>query len=168
MEDHSPENIVTSLDTRVAKAKKIALFGMSISLLLSVLAISSIATSKNQVTYFIPDAPSAYEPPASDPVDLYWAPTGFTVWIDDPNVAYRWAKKNNCDSYDCISAEFISKAGCPNSFYAALNWIDSADSVISYDNASLPSLSPMQIAKLRFDDIDGTAQSGQMAEISCR
>ena len=100
--------------------------------------------------------------------DSIWVPDGYTVWPDDSNVAWKWASKNNCDNYGCISAEFISQDGCPNGLYAALNFLDSNDSVVSYDNATLPSLLPMQKAKLRFDDVQDLGKSGQMAEINCR
>ena len=99
--------------------------------------------------------------------DASWVPTGFTAWTEDSNIAWRWAKKNNCQDYGCISAEFISQNGCPTGLYAALNWLDSNDSVVSYANDTIPSLLPMQIAKLRFDDYEDIGKSGQMSTIRC-
>ncbi len=102
--------------------------------------------------------------------DSSWVPSGFTAWSIDSNVAWRWTPKSNysCDSYDCLSVEFISQIGCPTGLYAALNWLDSNGAVVAYDNATLPALLPMQTAKLRFDDVQDSGKSGQMAEINCR
>lgn len=163
MEDLEFPNETKSIDSRKALSKKIAISSLAVSMILTLIAVvSAVSGSESSTT----QAPSVSD--WSLPATTDWAPEGFTVWRDDPNVAYKWAAKNNCDYYGCISAEFISKTGCPNSFYAALNWLDSADSVISYDNATLPRLNPMQIAKLRFDDAEGNSVSGQMAEINCR
>ena len=168
MEDHIPAEIEPTVDPRAGKAKKIAILGTALSIVFSAIAITSILTSSSNVTFFSPDESISNEPIANDSTDLYWAPLGFTVWKDDSNIAYRWSKKNKCDSYGCVNAEFISKLGCPNDFYAAVNWLDSSDSVISYDNATLPSLGSMQTANLQFDDIEGSSSSAQMAEITCR
>jgi hypothetical protein len=92
---------------------------------------------------------------------------GFTAWSEDSNIAWRWASKNNCQDYDCISAEFISQNGCPSGLYAALNWLDSNKLVVSYTNDTIPSLLPMQTAKLRFDDYEDVGKSGQMSTINC-
>ena len=107
-------------------------------------------------------------------LDTSWVPAGFNVWTDNSDIAFRWSPSNSysCQDYGCIQAQFISSSGCPNGLYAAINWLDApageSGSVISYDNATLPSLLPGQIAKLRFDDIEGNGKSAQMAEISCR
>lgn len=100
-------------------------------------------------------------------VDVEWAPAGFTVLPSDSNVAFRWSK-GSCSNYDCVHADFITKTGCPNSFYAAVNWLNTSESVVSYDNETLPSLMAMQRATLRFDDIEGNGSSAQISEVSCR
>ena len=99
--------------------------------------------------------------------DDTWVPAGFTAWSDDSNIAWRWTSKNDCQDYDCISAEFISQNGCPKGLYAALNWLDSNNLVVSYANDTIPSLLPMQTAKLRFDDYEDVGKSGQMSTINC-
>jgi len=99
--------------------------------------------------------------------DDSWVPMGFTAWSEDSNIAWRWASKNICQDYDCISAEFISQNGCPSGLYAALNWLDSNKLVVSYTNDTIPSLLPMQTAKLRFDDYEDVGKSGQMSTINC-
>lgn len=99
--------------------------------------------------------------------DDSWVPLGFKAWGDDSNIAWRWATKSNCQDYDCISAEFMSQNGCSTGLYAAINWLDGNDSVVSYSNDSIPSLLPMQIAKLRFDDYEDIGKSGQMSTINC-
>jgi hypothetical protein len=163
MENLDPDLGEIPADTRQTLAKKIAISGLLVSVLLSVIGtIAAVPTQSSSADEY--SSSSDY----SDSTNIDWAPAGFTVWRDDSNVAYRWVDKSNCESYGCVSAEFVSQYGCPNSFYAAINWLDASDSVISYDNATLPSLNPMQSAKLRFDDIEGNGVSGQMAEISCR
>ena len=56
--------------------------------------------------------------------DSSWVPSGFTAWSTDSNIAWKWAEKDNCDNYACLTAEFISRDGCPSGLYAALNWLD--------------------------------------------
>lgn len=163
MDEFSLENERVPVDPRVGLSKRIALFGILSSLIFSVLAFGSLLMANDNSST---DSSSNYDSGAN--VQDMWAPPEFTIWTGDSNVAYKWTPQANCDNYGCVQAEFISQYGCPNSFYAAVNWLDKNDSVISYDNSSLPSLNAMQIAKLRFDDIEGTGQSAQMAEINCR
>ena len=99
--------------------------------------------------------------------DDSWVPAGFTAWSEDSNVAWRWASKNNCSDYACITAEFTSQYGCPSGLYVALNWLDRNDSVVGYTNETLPSLLPMQNAKLTFDDYEEVSSSGQISTIRC-
>ena len=99
--------------------------------------------------------------------DDSWVPSGFTAWSEDSNIAWKWAVKNNCNEYDCITAEFISQYGCPSGLYVALNWLDRNDSVVGYTNETLPSLLPMQNAKLTFEDYDEVSSSGQISTIRC-
>ena len=99
--------------------------------------------------------------------DVSWVPTGFTAWSVDSNIAWRWASKDNCNDYDCVTAEFISHYGCTSGFYVALNWLDGNKSVVGYTNETLPSLLPMQNAKLTFEDYEETSSSGQISTISC-
>lgn len=100
--------------------------------------------------------------------DTNWVPAGFNVWPSDSNVAFKWSDGECSTSYGCVYATFVSKMGCPNSFYAAINWLNTSKAVVSYDNATLPSLLALQEASLRFDDIQENGASAQMAEISCR
>lgn len=121
---------------------------------------TSANDSSSSATDFL--TPSA-EPTPTPLVD--WYPAGFHVWPSDHNVAFKWAD-GSCDYYSCVYAKFITQYGC-SSFYAAVNFLDSSDAVIDYSNGTLPSLAPMQIAKLRFDDIEGNSSSTQMSEIRC-
>ena len=120
---------------------------------------SADKTSSSATDFLTPSA----EPTPTVTAD--WFPAGFHVWPDDPNVAFKWAN-GSCDYYKCTFANFISQYGC-SSFYAAVNLLDSSDAVIGYSNGTLPSLAPMQIAKLRFDDIEGNSSSSLMSEIKC-
>ena len=99
--------------------------------------------------------------------DDSWVPTGFTAWSEDSNIAWKWALKNNCNDYACVTAEFISLGGCPTGLYVALNWLDRNDSVVSYTNETLPSLLAMQKAKLTFEDYEEVSSSGQISTIRC-
>ena len=99
--------------------------------------------------------------------DDSWVPSDFTAWSKDSNIAWKWAAKNNCDEYSCITAEFISLGGCATGLYVALNWLDKNDVVVGYTNESLPSLLSMQKAKLTFEDYEEVSSTGQISTISC-
>ena len=160
-----------SLDKRDKFARDVAkIVGVTALALSLVTTISFVGTSS---TNTISSESSAFDDIlesdalGSGSWDASWVPAGFTAWTEDSNIAWRWAAKNNCQDYGCISAEFISQNGCPTGLYAALNWLDSNDSVVSYANDTIPSLLPMQIAKLRFDDYEDIGKSGQMSTIRC-
>ena len=145
-------------------------FGLSVTLMLISIGASIGSNSARTDLVDALDSFSQSESFETNSWDSSWVPSGFTAWSIDSNIAWRWTPKSNysCDRYDCLSAEFISQTGCPSGLYAALNWLDSNGAVVSYDNASLPSLLPMQTAKLRFEDIQDSSSSGQIAEINCR
>ncbi len=169
-----------AIDSRFFLAKRIAIISGIASLCLSLFAIVNFAgASSNSSTIsdlFNSTSSSVSDSPSTTPdilPDTSWIPTGFNTWSSDSNIAWRWSDANSytCGDYGCISAEFISQNGCSTGLYAAINWMDKeasqAGSVVSYANASLPSLRAMQIAKLKFNDIEGTGKSGQMATINC-
>lgn len=171
-EDSLNEQEPKPIDIRVKRSREIArwFFGLSIFLMLISIAVttSNRSASNSAVDDFFSSTESGGT--VSNSWDLSWIPDGYTPWGKDSNVAYKYTPQNEyeCDTYTCISVQFISQKGCPNGLYAALNWTDSNDVVLSYDNATLPSLLPMQTAKLRFDDVQGTSKFGQIAEINCR
>ena len=157
------------VDKRVKESREIAKWFFGISIVLMVISIFvSVGDGSTRTSAVDEFLSTQSELSDTSEWDSSWAPSGFTVWPSDSNVAWKWADEDNCDNYACLSVDFISRDGCPSGFYAALNWVDSNDSVISYDNATLPRLLPMQTAKLRFDDIQESSKSGQMAEINCR
>ena len=83
-------------------------------------------------------------------------------------MAYRYPGTQNCDDFNCVDIEFVSHYGCSD-FYASANYLDGPDgNVIGYDNATLPSLQPLQKAKLKFEDTSYTSTHWQIAEIICR
>lgn len=170
----SQDSVIGSENSVVDKKRKlsrdIAKWFFGISLTLSLISIAASIGSNSARTDLVDalDSFSQSESFETNSWDSSWVPSGFTAWPSDSNIAWRWADRNNCDNYDCLSVEFISQVGCPNGLYAALNWLDANDAVVSYDNATLPSLLAMQTAKLRFDDIQELSKSGQMAEINCR
>ena len=169
---------LTAIDSRVFLAKRIAIISGIASLCLSLFAIVNFAgASSNSSSFsdlFNSTSSSVSDSQSTTPdilPDTSWIPTGFNTWSSDSNIAWRWAAKNSCSTYGCLSAEFVSHAGCPAGLYAAINWLDKGvaqnGSVVSYSNATIPALLPMQVAKLRFDDVEGHGLSGQMAEIKC-
>lgn len=157
------------VDNRKKLARDIARWFFGISILLMGISIAASLSSGSNRTSAVEEFLSTQsETSDTSSWDSSWVPSGFTVWSTDSNIAWKWADKDNCDDYGCLSVDFISRDGCPSGLYAALNWLDSNDAVVSYDNATLPSLQPMQTAKLRFDDVQDLSESGQLAEISCR
>ena len=140
--------------------KKLGILGVTALALLLTLS----ACSSSPVT----SAESVPENEVEVTPDVSWVPAGFTAWYLDSDVAYRSPGTQNCDDYNCVDIEFVSNYGC-SSFYAAANYLDGPDgNVIGYDNASLPSLGPLQKAKLRFEDTSNTSYDWQIAEINCR
>lgn len=162
---------ISPVDNRKRQSREIAKWFFGISTLLMIISIVSSLSGGSTGSSAVEDFLSTQsETSDTSSWDSSWVPTDFSVWSSDSNIAWRWADKDsyNCDSYSCITVEFISRDGCPTGLYAALNWLDSNDAVVSYDNATLPSLLPNQLAKLKFDDVQEIGDSGQMAEISCR
>ncbi len=178
-EDSNMENIsssefenndpVMTVDKRIKKSKKIGIWFFSISTVLMLISIISTLNTASSSTSAVDDLFTSTQSDSFDTSswDSSWVPTGFTAWSNDANIAWKWSADNNCDQYRCISVDFISQYGCPSGLYAALNWLDESDVVVYYANATLPSLLPMQTAKLRFDDYQDVSSSGQMAEINC-
>lgn len=102
--------------------------------------------------------------------DTSWKPTNFEIWLDNPNVAWRWLKGNEfrCDYGDsCWGMMIIAKEGCPNSLYAELSILDANDVQISYTNDSLSSTLPMQKSKMIFETYEEDAESARISKISC-
>ena len=167
--DETLNDSLETQDPRVRQASKIARLGIIFSLIFSLLSIGTLlSTSESENSSSLSSWDSGELMDDFVSVDTSWVPAGYSIWSDDSNVAWRYAARHDCDDYDCIQVEIISQTGCPNSLYAALNWLDSSKYVLSYDNASLPSVRALQIAKLRFDDIEGSAKTGELAEINCR
>ena len=170
--DSLSNNEYSAVDKRRKLSHDLGKWFFGLSVIFMVISIAASLGSSSARTDLV-DALDSYvesENIETNNWDSSWVPSGFTAWSIDSNIAWRWTPKNNysCDSYDCLSAEFISQTGCPSGLYAALNWLDSNGSVVAYDNASLPSLLPMQTAKLKFEDIQDSSSSGQIAEINCR
>ena len=157
-------------DKREKLAREIAKIVGVTSLVLSLVAtVSFINSSSNSLSSELSSFEDLLDSDAynTNSWDDSWVPTGFTAWSEDSNIAWKWAAKNNCDEYSCITAEFISLGGCATGLYVALNWLDRNDSVVGYTNETLPSLLAMQKAKLTFEDYEEVSSSGQISTISC-
>ena len=158
------------LDKREKLAREIAKIVGVTSLVLSLVAtVSFINSSSNSFSSELSAVEDLLDSDAynTNSWDDSWVPTGFTAWSEDSNIAWKWALKNNCNDYACVTAEFISLGGCPTGLYVALNWLDRNDSVVSYTNETLPSLLAMQKAKLTFEDYEEVSSSGQISTIRC-
>ena len=164
------------IDSRANLAKKIGIFGLVASLLLSLITVIAVVNHKSQSQASLAalasalDSLSSTDNSSGSSGDISWIPTGYTAWSSNSNVAYKWSASNSyqCDSFTCVEASIISQTGCSD-LYAAVNWLDSTNgSVIGYGNATLPSLAPLQVAKLKFDDTSNSAKSAQMSDITCR
>ena len=164
---------ISRVDPREKTARSIKFVTGVASIILSLISIAAITSQSSNSILNVQDILDSYDSTivpdstSDSSWDSSWVPSGYTVWAEDSNLAWKWGSNNNCTDYGCVSAQFISRDGCPQSFYAAVNWLDGNDSVVSYANATLPSLNSMQSAKLKFDDIEGTGKSAQMASISC-
>jgi len=162
-----------TVDPREKTARSIKIVAGVASIILSLVSIAAITNQSSNSILNVQDILDSYDSTivpdstSDSSWDLSWVPSGYTAWAEDSNLAWKWGANNNCTDYGCVTAQFISRDGCPQSFYAAVNWLDGNDSVVSYANATLPSLNAMQSAKLNFDDIEGTSKSAQMASISC-
>jgi len=170
--EQGPETPIL-VDKRALLAKRIGMYGLALTLILTItIVISGInkKDSSNQgIGSILDKAALAALPTAPAAVDTSWVPSGFNVWTADANIAWQWVTVGTCTGeYGCVTAKFVSQVGCPNGLYVATNWLDKQNNVISYSNATLPSLLPLQTAKLQFDDINGDGQSARIAEINCR
>lgn len=160
------------VDGRVKIASQVTRIFFISSLVLSLIAAGLIGSSSISTSDSYDYSSSSFA--EEEIFDDSWVPYGFNAWSSDANIAWKWSDLSDfeCNDYDCVEAQFISRDGCINGFYAAVNWFDApADedgSVVGYDNSSLPALFSMQIARIKFDDTTDTGQSAQMAEIDCR
>ena len=157
-------------DKREKLAREIAKIVGVTSLVLSLVAtVSFINSSSNSLSSELSSFEDLLDSDEfnANSWDDSWVPSGFTAWKDDSNISWKWAAKNNCQDYGCLSVEFISLNGCPSGLYAELNWYDNDDVIVSYSNENLPSLLPMQKVKLRFDDYEDAGETGRMSTIRC-
>jgi hypothetical protein len=102
--------------------------------------------------------------------DSSWVPSTYIQYSN--SIAYNFPAKQDCSAEFtyCFQYEFMTKNGCPSGFYAALNWKDKSGAVLDYTNATLPSLQPMQVAKLTFNftlPSDTSFGGLDIAEIRC-
>ena len=135
-----------------------------VGLAVGVSSNSSESTDATSAAALGMSVPTTVDTPAED---LSWVPTDYML-SDDHRVAYKWRTVDYCDPFFCWKWSFVSQEGCPNGFYAAINFLDSSGAVIDYTNASLPSLKPMQTAVLTFTDTGEGTKNAEIAEISCR
>lgn len=158
------------------KGKKVLFWLVAIFIVLIIVGVatnkgnnSSVSASGSAAGTTQTDSPAVN--PVITPAATDWIPKGFEQWSSDANIAYRWAPDGyTCNQYEtsCYKAIFISQNGCPTEFYAAINLLDSAHTVITYSNGTLPSLQPLQKATLDFQDVQGDSKFAQMSTITCQ
>jgi len=99
-----------------------------------------------------------------------WYPKGYTEALD--GVAVKWVDGSDpCGRgplcwYWHLSV--TSESGCPRGLYVETNLLNSGGTVVSWTNASVPSLRPGQKAKLPLYTYDRSVDGIELAEISCR
>lgn len=150
---------------RVGSKILIALF----LLILIGLILDRTGASNNQSLVTTPQTnlTDTQSQPSQIAEDLSWVPSGYSL-SDDHKVAYRWKAVDFCDPYICWKWSFISNEGCPNDFYAAINFLDKNNAVIGYTNATLPSLQPLQTAILTFQEpTDDGGKNADISQIQC-
>jgi hypothetical protein len=161
-----------NIDKRENLANEIAKIAGVTALVLSLIATISFANTTNSASSKFEEIDKVFQSDTSDSSywNDSWVPPGYSAWSSDSNIAWKWTEKGeySCQNYGCLSAEFISERGCANGLYAAINWLDSSESVVSYSNVSIPSLGAYRPAKLKFDDIEGNGKRGEMSTINCR
>jgi len=154
------------VDGREKFAKKLAVVSLALAVIFSGTATTAYLVHRSKTKAEV-DSLLASLSKYSSGGDTSWVPAGYRAWSSDSNVAYKWVNDQSCSEFTCTHASFVTQNGC-TSFYAAVNFLDSAGNVIGYGNATLPSLQPMQAAVLRFDDTSNSSKSSQMSEINCR
>ena len=164
----SPEEVIAeykaSQHLKSQKRMKIVAIVIFIFVVLSVIGNFTNKDDKSNVS-----AQSAS--PTKTSYDDSWIPSGFTGYVDDDNLAWRWATKSevNCtySSGACWSAILISKKGCKSSLYGEVNIFDRNKVQVSYTNDSVGRVQPMQKVKLTFDTLDDSADSANISKFSC-
>jgi len=106
------------------------------------------------------------------PIDTSWIPTDFNSYSDDPNIGWRWLKKNEykCSygsSGGCWGMMIIAKDGCDRRLYAEISILDKNEVQIGYTNETASQALPMQKTKFVFDTFEDDADTARLAKISC-
>jgi hypothetical protein len=159
----TPDEIIAQYKSSKRKKRiKVAL-----GIILGLIILSAIGSTQGNNQSSSPTSSNA----STQTVDSSWVPSGFTQWVDDENLAWRWATKaeTNCtySSGACWAAMVVSKNGCPSNLYGEINIFDKNDIQISYTNDTLSSVQPNQKVRLTFDTFSEEDQSARMSKFSC-
>lgn len=163
----SPEEVIAEYKaSQYLKSQKRLKIGAAVIFIFVILSVIGNFTNESDESNL--PAPSAAPTAAYDDS---WIPSGFTGYVDDENLAWRWAIKSEVDctysSGACWSAVLISKEGCKSSLYGEVNIFDKNSVQISYTNDSVGRVQPMQKVKLTFDTLDDSADSANISKFSC-
>ena len=159
----SPEEIIA--EYKSAKRKKRA--KIYIGVFIAFIVLSAIGSTQNNSDISIATTSNS----GTAVVNTSWVPSGFTQWVEDENLAWRWATsaETKCTyaTGSCWAAMVVTKNGCPSSLYAEVNIFDKNDLQISYTNDTLSSVEPLQKVRLTFDTLNEEAQTAQMSKFNC-
>lgn len=118
-----------------------------------------------------PIANSNSQAPTTIVEDTSWVPSGFDLYVNDANVAWRWgtSKETKCtySSGSCWTAMIITKNGCPSSLYGEIAILDNSDTQIDYTNDTASSVIPGQKVKLTFDSFNEQSRKARLTKLSC-
>jgi hypothetical protein len=164
--DKTPEEIIAEYEAAKATNRNMKIFvGVAVIAVLAV--FSSFGSSEENPPPFQNDS-SNY---SASSADVSWIPGGFTQWVDDYSIAWRWAtaKEASCtyNSGSCWSAMVVTKNGCPSSLYGEINIFDKNDIQIDYTNDTTSMVQPMQTVKLTFDTFNEDSDGARMAKLKC-
>jgi hypothetical protein len=159
----TPEEIIAQYKSAKRKKRSKIIVGVIVAFIV----LSAIGSTQEDSQKSVINSSAS----SSSAADSSWVPSGFTQWVSDDNLAWRWATsaETTCTygTGACWAAMVVSKDGCPRSLYAEVNIFDKNDVQISYTNDTLSSVQPLQKVRLTFDTFSDEAQTAQISKFSC-
>ena len=160
--EKSPEEVVRDFRKKQERKKLIITAIVAFLLIFAVLSSGSEDSSKTTSSPY----------PVIEEDLTGWIPIEFNSYSDDPNIGWRWLKKNEykCSygsSSGCWGMMIIAKDGCDRSLYAEISILDKNEVQIGYTNETASQALPMQKTKFVFDTFKDDADTARLAKISC-
>lgn len=104
------------------------------------------------------------EEAAPPPSPAWDPPAGFETWED--GIAWRYVQDPDCDYGGCWQVEVVTRDGCPDGLYVALNILD-GETVVGTTNDLIGSVAPDEVARLTLTTFEEGPRSGRLTEITC-